>query len=108
MAIPMQLEIIGAIPVDFVTDDGKAMKYIKVFALVDAKNGHGSVSQVFRYGTPDKLSEFEHMEFGYSYPANCSGTFEGNGSKSEFVLETIKFDGKPKPMALTPNASVKP
>lgn len=93
MSLPMQLDVIGAIPTDY-----DQYQYIKVFALVDAKNGVGGVSQAFKYCNLDDWAKFKHIKKGEIHQANCTVYFEGkgNGDKSEVVIETIEFVGKPK------------
>ena len=87
--IPMQLDVIGAIPTDF-----EEYKYIKVFALVDAKNGVGGVSQMFRYNNLSDWNKFKHIQKGKIYPASCTVSFESKGDgdkKTEIIIENIEF-----------------
>lgn len=92
MSINMTLLVTGAIPVDFEMYD-----YVKVFCLANAKSGSGSVSEYFKYGKSENIKEFEHLEFGKLYPADCTGHFESSGKGSEFVIDTIRFKGQVKP-----------
>lgn len=89
MSIPMQIDVIGAIPTDF-----EQYRYIKVFALVDAKNGVGGVSQMFKYNNLADWDKFAHIEKGQIYPARCSVFFSSKGDgdkKTEIVIEAIEF-----------------
>lgn len=89
MSIPMQIDVIGAIPTDY-----EQYQYIKVFALVDAKNGVGGVSQMFRYNNLKDYDKFKHIQKGQIYPATCTVSFESRGDgdkKTEIVIETIEF-----------------
>lgn len=84
----MQLDIIGAIPVDY-----EDYQYIKVFALVDAKNGVGGVSQSFKYNNLADWDKFKHIKKGEIYPASCRVFMEGrgNGDKTDIIIESVDF-----------------
>ena len=89
MAVPMQLDVIGAIHVDF-----EKYQHVKVFALADAKNGVGATAQMFKLDDLTQFDKFKHIEKGKIYPADCMVNFEskGDGSKGvEIVIESIVF-----------------
>lgn len=89
----MNLKIIGASAVNFTSEDGKNYNYIKLIALVSAKNGFGSISQVFKYDKPSTEldKEFSFMEEGKIYNAECQGVFESNGTSAAFVVKNVAF-----------------
>lgn len=80
------LGIIGAIPVSFEQYD-----YVKVFALVDAKDGHGSAVKIFKYGKSAQISEFSHLKPNEVALADCTGIFTSTGKKDDLELTSVKF-----------------